>query len=220
MENRQLASKWLKTEALLSDSRVAGYIPATRIYNTSNLHQMLGQYHFVVIKPNVGGGGAGVIKVKAEHGLYKYTYMSKTRSFSSFDDMTNSLWSVKKKRTYLIQQGIALATISGRPIDYRVKVVKQDGLWEFRALVGRIARPGLFVTNLCRGGTQVKARQGLQMSLFGNKVSSKLAEMRRVTRLCTAILEAKYPGIGSLGFDYGIDYNGRIWIFEVNTRPQ
>lgn len=220
MESRQLASKWLKTEALLSDSRVAGYIPATRIYNTSNLHQMLGQYPFVVIKPNVGGGGAGVIKVQKEDGQYKYTYMSKTRNFSSFDVLVSSLLSVKKKRTYLIQRGISLATISGRPIDYRVKYVKHNGRWEFRALVGRIAKPGLFVTNLCRGGTLVTARQGLRMSFSSSKVNSKMGEMRRVTRICTEILETKYPGIGSLGFDYGIDYNGRMWIFEVNTRPQ
>lgn len=220
VESRQLASKWLKTEVLLSDSRVAGYIPATRIYNTSNLHQMLNQHEFVVIKPNVGGGGAGVIKVKKEDGQYQYTYMSRTRSFSSFDGMVSSLTSVKKKRTYLIQRGIRLATIGGRPIDYRVKYVKHNGRWEFRALVGRIAKPGLFVTNLCRGGTLITGRKGLSMSIARGKVSSKLSEMRRVTRICTTILETKYPGIGSLGFDYGVDDNGRMWIFEVNTRPQ
>lgn len=30
MAGRQLASKWLKTEALLTDARVAPYIPMTR----------------------------------------------------------------------------------------------------------------------------------------------------------------------------------------------
>lgn len=220
MEGRQLASKWLKTEALLSDSRVAGYVPATRIYNTSNLHQMLNQYGFVVIKPVVGGGGAGVIKVVKDGPQYEFTYMAKTRSFSNFDTMVRALSSVKKKRSYLIQRGIRLATIAGRPIDYRVKYVKENGRWVFRALVGRIARRGLFVTNLCKGGTMVLARQGLRQSLPGMKVSSKLRDMRRVTRICTSILEGKYPGIGQLGFDYGLDHSGRMWIFEVNTRPQ
>ena len=219
MDGRQLANKWLKTAALLSDSRVAGYIPATRMYNSSNLHQMLNQHDFVVIKPLVGGGGAGVIKVAKEDGQYKYTYLAKTRTFSHFDAMFRSLSSVKKKRSYMIQRGIQLATINGRPIDYRVKYVKINGRWVYRALVGRIARKGLFVTNLCQGGTMVKARQGLRQSL-GSRMNKKMSEMRRVTQISTSILEEKFPGIGQLGFDYGLDRSGRIWIFEVNTRPQ
>ena len=41
-----------------------------------------------------------------------------------------------------------------------------------------------------------------------------------LTKLSTQMLENRFPGIGQLGFDYGIDQNGKIWIFEVNTRPQ
>jgi len=44
--------------------------------------------------------------------------------------------------------------------------------------------------------------------------------MRELTKRCTALLERRYPGIGALGYDYGIDGNGQIWILEVNTRPQ
>ena len=220
MESRQLASKWLKTEALLSDARAAAHVPATRIYNSSNLHQMLNQYGFVVIKPVVGGGGAGVIKVTKEGATYRHTYMSRTRSFNDFDALMRSLASVKRKRAYLIQRGIQLAAVGGRPIDYRVKVVKKNGEWVFRSMVGRVARKGLFVTNLCKGGSMLTAAQGIGRSLSSGRVRSKKSEMRQLTRLCTSILEGKYPGIGQLGFDYGIDRSGRIWIFEVNTRPQ
>lgn len=65
--------------------------------------------------------------------------------------MRRALNTVKARRRYLIQQGISLARIGGRPIDYRVKVVKNGDVWEFRSMVGRLARPGLFVTNLCKG---------------------------------------------------------------------
>jgi hypothetical protein len=33
-------------------------------------------------------------------------------------------------------------------------------------------------------------------------------------------MESQFPGVGQLGFDYGLDYSGKIWILEVNTRPQ
>ncbi|WCF09577.1 YheC/YheD family protein [Paenibacillus thiaminolyticus] len=220
MEGRQLASKWLKTEALLGNPRVADHIPATRVYNTSNLHQMLNRYGFVVIKPIVGGGGNGVIKITMEGGTYAYTYMANTRSFTGFDEMVRSLSTVKKKRRYIIQRGIRLASISGRPIDYRVKFVKTKGRWVCRGVVGRLARQGLFVTNLCRGGTQLNGSEGIRRSLSGRMVRAKRREMLNISQKCTRILERKYPGIRQLGYDYGIDKAGHIWIFEVNTRPQ
>lgn len=220
MAGRQLASKWLKTEALLSDARVASYIPRTREYSAESLLGMLRKYGNVVIKPIVGGGGYGVIKVFRDRRGYGFTYMDRTRLYSDFKAMKRALDIVKVKRRYLIQQGISLARIAGRPIDYRVKVVKNGNAWEYRSMVGRLARPGLFVTNLCKGGTMLSCREGLRKSLPRIKTSAKKAEMRRLTHVCIKIMERHFPGIGELGFDYAVDYSGKIWILEVNTRPQ
>ena len=220
MAGRQLASKWLKTEALLSDRRVAGYIPRTRGYSGAVLLTMLNRYGNVVIKPVVGGGGYGVIKVFRQNGGYGFTYMDRTRVYRNFTAMKHDLDIVKVKRKYLIQQGISLARIAGRPIDYRVKVVKNGENWEFRSMVGRLARPGLFVTNLCKGGTMLSCREGLRKSLPKINTSVKKAEMRRLTLVCIELMERHFPGIGELGFDYAVDHSGKIWILEVNTRPQ
>ncbi|MBJ6362278.1 YheC/YheD family protein [Paenibacillus sp. GCM10012307] len=217
---RQLASKWAKTSALLSHPRIAPHIPPTRMYTKENLRSMLSSYGMVVIKPVRGAGGHGVIKVSRTQGGYSYTYYSHRKSFSSFEALTSSLASTKKNRKYLIQRGIHLATISGRPIDYRVKNVKTGEGWAIRSMVGRLARQGLFVTNLCRGGTRLTAAQGIRGSLSAGLVKRKKREMRELTRISTQVLESRYPGIGQLGFDYGLDKNGKIWIFEVNTRPQ
>jgi len=217
---RQLASKWLKTEALLSNAYLASHIPPTRKYSASNLREMLNEHDMVVIKPICGGGGYGVIKVQREGSGYSYTYFSKRSHVSSFDGLYAALGKVKKKRSYLIQKGIRLATIGGRPIDYRVKYVKSATGWGYRAMVGRLAKPGLFVTNLCKGGTMLTAAQGIRRSLSASQVAPKKQEMRNLTVTATQVLESKFPGIGKLGFDYGIDTSGKIWIFEVNTRPQ
>lgn len=220
MAGRQLASKWLKTEALLSDGRVSHYIPMTRVYTAEALLTMLRRYGNVVIKPIVGGGGYGVIKVFHDRRGYGFTYMDRTRIYRDFKSMRRALHVVKAKRKYIIQQGISLARIGGRPIDYRVKVVKNGAVWEFRSMVGRLARPGLFVTNLCKGGTMLTCREGLRRSLPRIKASAKKAEMRRLTRVCIELMERHFPGVGELGFDYAVDFSGKIWILEVNTRPQ
>ncbi|OZB90991.1 YheC/YheD family protein [Paenibacillus sp. XY044] len=220
MGGRQLASKWLKTEALLTDPKVAPYIPQTRSMSQGNLQSMLGMYDFVVVKPVVGGGGYGVLKISRTGGGYSITRSSQTYHFDSFSSMFSGFRKLKVRRTYLIQQGIHLAQINGRPIDYRVKYVKTDQQWVTTAMVGRLARSGLFVTNLCKGGNLLKGRDGLRRSLPNISSKAKIKEMRSLTRRCTAILERRFPGIGELGFDYGLDSGGNIWIFEVNTRPQ
>ncbi|OPG97767.1 hypothetical protein B2I21_14575 [Chryseobacterium mucoviscidosis] len=218
--SRQLASKWLKTAALLKYPVAAVHIPQTKTFNSGNLLNMLSHYGMVYIKPVVGGGGYGVIRVSASGGAYRYTHMKITRSFTHFNQMYRSLIRVKARRRYLIQQGIHLATIQGRPVDYRVKVVKTERGWVFRSMVGRLARPGLVVTNLSKGGTMLSGRRALALSLPYISGKYKRREMRSLTLTCTRIMESQFPGVGQLGFDYGLDHSGKIWILEVNTRPQ
>jgi glutathione synthase/RimK-type ligase-like ATP-grasp enzyme len=217
---RQLASKWAKTAVLLSHPSIAPHIPPTKKFTPNHLKSMLIVHQMVVVKPVVGAGGLGVIKVTQNENGYTYTYYSHTKRFASFAALIGALNKLRRGRAYIIQKGIYLATVEGRPIDYRVKYVKTEKGWVYRALVGRIAKKGLFVTNLCRGGTLVTAAQGISRSLSSSQVAEKKGLMRQLTVLSTRAMEAKYPGIGQLGFDYGIDKQGHIWIFEVNTRPQ
>lgn len=216
---RQLASKWAKTEALLAEPSLVPHIPPTRKYSPQMLSSMLAEHGMVVVKPIVGTGGGGVIKVAKDSQGYTHTYRASTQRYGTFEGLVQALGSRTKKRRYLIQKGIQLATVNARPIDYRVKYVKTHKGWEYRALVGRIAKRGLFVTNLCQGGDLVTAAQGIRASLGSSYVKDKKAKMRSLTALATRVLERTYPGIGQLGFDYGIDKQGKIWIFEVNTRP-
>ncbi|TFE24237.1 YheC/YheD family protein [Cohnella luojiensis] len=218
--SRQLASKWLKTNTLLSNPYIARHIPTSRLYTPANLRSMLSRFGMVVVKPVRGAGGVGVIKIEKSGQTYRLTHKSNRRSFSSFKGLVSALNATKRKRAYLIQRGIHLATINGRPIDYRVKYVKENGAWTYRSMVGRLARRGLFVTNLCRGGTRMTAAQGIRRSLSSRLVGSKKREMRQLTNASTVLLESRYPGIGQLGYDYGIDRKGHIWMLEVNTRPQ
>lgn len=217
---RQLANKWLKTNALLSNPSLARHIPPSRLFGAANLRTMLNRYGTVVIKPVRGGGGLGVMKVSRAGTGYSCTYMARTHVFGSYPSLMGHLNRSRRGRAYLIQKGIPLAAVSGRPIDYRVKYAKENGVWTFRSMVGRVARPGLFVTNLCRGGMLLSAAQGIRRSLSPRMIATKKREMRQMTKTATALLEKRFPGIAQLGYDYGIDRNGHIWILEVNTRPQ
>ncbi|GLX65910.1 YheC/YheD family protein [Paenibacillus glycanilyticus] len=217
---RPVPDKWVKQAALLASPALAPHIPPTKRYNAVNLKSMLAKHQMVVIKPVVGTGGHGVIKVWKTNTGFSYTSQTATLAFSSFEALKSSLDKKRKNRPYLIQKGIRLAKVGGRPIDYRVKYVKTEAGWEYRSMVGRIAKPGLFVTNLSQGGTMVTAAEGIRRSLSPSLVEAKKQQMRDLTVESTRMLESRFPGVTQLGFDYGIDTSGKIWIFEVNTRPQ
>jgi len=215
-----VASKWLKTKALLSDPQIAPHIPHTKLFSAANLREMLARHGMVVLKPVRGGGGNGLIKVTQTGGRYLMAYRASTAAYAGFDALLRAVNRIRRGRRYLIQQGIHLAQVNGRPIDYRVKYVKIGGQWRIRAMLGRIARPGLFVTNICQGGRLVPAAEGIRLSLNAQSVAAKKNEMRHLTKISTALLERRFPGLSQLGYDYGIDRDGHIWILEVNTRPQ
>lgn len=219
IHSRRVASKWLKTTVLRQDPRVARHIPDTRIYSPSVLSSMLEAYGKIVLKPVIGSGGVGVIMITRSEGQYLVRHRQSVRRFGQFGALLAAVNRMRRRRRYLIQRGVTLATINRRPIDYRVKMIKNKQGWITRAMVGRLARRGLFVTNLCRGGTLLTSAEGIRRSLSASAVQSKKNEMRHLTSLCITLLERAFPGVRQLGFDYGIDNNGNIWLFEVNTAP-
>lgn len=217
---RLVADKWAKFAVLKRSEDVAGYIPEMRRYSRRAMRLMLRRYGFVVAKPFIGTGGIGVVKIeRLSRRRYRFHYARKRKIVRTMRRLMHSVNWVRRRRKYMIQQGIRLATISGRPVDYRVKMVKNGPKWRITAVVARIARSGQFVTNLCRGGELRKGYLALIQSFSPEDALLKKETMRQIARTSTQLLERRYPGIASLGYDFGVDRSGRIWIFEVNTRP-
>jgi len=216
---RQIANKWSKFAILLRHRGVARHIPAMKQFSAANLRNMVRRYSFIVAKPFVGTGGNRVVKIQRNQKGYLYHYYGNRTQVRSFNELVRAINRIRNGRKFMLQQGIQLTTIGGRPLDYRVKLVKAGRSWHLRAVVGRLARPGLFVTNLCRGGTLLKGNHALRRTFPARLVKSKRDTMCGVARTCTSLLESHYRGIGALGYDFGIDKSGRVWILEVNTRP-
>lgn len=216
---RKIASKTVKQAALLSHPEISAHIPPSRSFSYEDLKIMLDVHHMVYVKPIVGTGGFGVIKVEKEDGGYVFHIRNNVQRFQSFDAMFRQLKRKMRNRNHMIQKGIDLLTIDGCPVDYRVKYVYENGRWGYRAIVGRKAKRGLAVTNLTQGGKLLKGAAALGATLGSAAVQRKKTEMRRLTELSTVVLTRRYPGLTHLGYDYGIDKNGKIWMLEVNTNP-
>lgn len=215
---RLVPDKWLKTNTLLKHKGVAGYIPETRKFTGSQLAYMLKKYGRVVVKPIIGTGGHGVILIYRQGSGYVIRHKYNMYRRAGFGALLAELNRLRRGRAYLVQRGIELAQIAGRPIDFRVKLIVRNGKWITKAIVGKWAKPGLIVTNIRQGGTLLRAHDAIRRSLPVDP-DRKIRELRTLSYRSMRALADAFPGIDRLGFDYGIDTKGRIWLLEVNTQP-
>ncbi|CAG7652508.1 Endospore coat-associated protein YheD [Paenibacillus solanacearum] len=213
-----VASKWKKTKVLLESNRIAKVIPETRKFSPEALQEMLAQYGSVIAKPCSSAGGHGIVKISRKNYGYKIRYKGMKKKTGKFSKLVRALRRLQRRRKYILQRTIDLAQIDGRPVDYRVKLVRKGDKWKVTALVAKVARKGYFITNICRGGDLMRSSEAIRRSLNTNPRRKK-RKMVKLSRKSAKILAKKFPGITQLGFDYGLDKDGKIWMFEVNTNP-
>ncbi|TCS95522.1 YheC/YheD family protein [Hazenella coriacea] len=219
---QQIASKHLKTQVLEKNMKIRPYLPATIWYHSQGLHQMLSRFGSVFIKPDKGGGGGGAIKLTLlQRGKIACQNLYSKKILPSYEV---EHWVTKRmnpKRKYLIQQGIDLALIQGRPFDLRVNMQKPEKNWLITGMCAKIAAPGKIVTNHCQGGKPVHVEKAfLAVSNQDDyKAKSLHIELYTLSKEIAKTLNHRFTSLKELGIDVGIDKNNKIWIFEVNTRP-
>lgn len=219
---QQIASKMLKTRVLLKDPALRAVIPETQWYSRPNLERMLEQYDTVYVKPDKGGGGVGILRVeKRDADRFRIFFRTKNKEVERgrLFNAVESCFSPAKK--YLIQQGIHLALYRGSPFDLRILLQKPYNRWIVSGMVAKVAAPGQIVTNYCRGGHPLPAEKALA-TVAREPVDRErmIRELHWMAERVAQVLNQRFPGLRELGIDVGIDREGRLWIFEVNTRPQ
>jgi len=217
---KNVLSKWLKTKAILKDSRVRMLVPETRRMNKESLRGMLSRYSMVYIKPDAGTYGKGVMRVEQGNGTYSYQKEDKNRVFDSFQSMYRSIIRNKRKRSYLVQKGIHLLKYKGRRFDIRVMVQRNHKrAWEMTGMIGRVAHPRKIVTNYHSGGKPTDVRKLLKPFVSGEKLSTVEKTLAITGYDAAKALSRKYPGLNMVGADIGLDNHLHPWIIELNTNP-
>ncbi len=219
---QQIASKMLKTRVLQRDPSLRGVIPETLWYTRQNLEEMLERHRTVYVKPDKGGGGAGILRIeKRDEGRFRVCFRTRCREVDRrrLFAAVESCFSPEKH--YLIQQGISLALYRGSPFDLRILLQKPGRRWIVSGMVAKVAASGRFVTNYCRGGHPLPVETALK-AVVREPVEREwmIRELHRMAERVAEVLNDRFPGLRELGIDVGLDRNGHPWIFEVNTRPQ
>jgi glutathione synthase/RimK-type ligase-like ATP-grasp enzyme len=215
--------KWTIQKILEKDRAAKKYLPKTLLFKGINtLTKMLQEFSSIYLKPVGRSLGLGIIKLTKEgvdEYTAKYRKSGKLHSVSgSLTDILPKLRTLMGKRTYIVQEGIPLATYNGNIFDLRVSVQKDEtGTWSLSRWKVRVAAPNSIVTNISAGGSGAHIEQVLN-SVFKEKAHETMNEIEIASLAICRAIDNKISGIGDIGLDIGITNNGKIYFIEANFR--
>ncbi|MEW8970874.1 MAG: YheC/YheD family protein [Mesobacillus sp.] len=213
-------------ERLQQDDRAAEYLPETHQFSSfSVIERMLSNYGNVYVKPANGSLGLGIHQILFDkyNGYYYCRYrdqegINKLTKFESLEKLMKKIFHKRNLSQMIVQQGISLLRSEKRLIDFRVHTNKDEyGVWQVAAIAAKIAGQGSVTTHVNNGGI-VKSLD----ELFEDRTERELYEktLSEAALILSSILEKNMEGIiGELGFDFGIDKSGKVWLFEANSKP-
>ncbi|WP_240035133.1 YheC/YheD family protein [Neobacillus notoginsengisoli] len=201
------------------------YMPETLLFTSvDEARRLLDKFGAVYLKPANGTLGMGIRHVIAEFpGSTCYCRFrdkngkNKLLKFSSLDALISNMFDEAKLKKLLVQQRIILLKVNDRPVDFRVHTNKDgNGQWQVSAIAGKVAGYGSITTHVRSGGDIHTLKE-----LFSEKKSKEVERKLSAAALeLSHLLEKKIDGItGEFGFDFGIDRDGIVWLFEVNSKP-
>lgn len=214
-----------KHRILAGSGSIRSALPASRTLSRENLETWLDRYRSIVVKPQGGSGGKGVMFVSAKgSGIYRVRSGSKTTTVRGRNALYRLIRSRAEGRRHLVQHKISLATVNGRPFDVRVMVQRRRrarSRWKVTAKMVRIAGRGFLITNTARSGGRVTTfPAAIRRSNIEHPDTGALEH--RINRLCLRSVRRLHGHCSSLhtvGFDIGIDRSGKPWIIEANFHP-
>ncbi len=193
----------------------------------SQLKSMLDNHDFVYLKPTGGSLGKGIYRLtyKPRKGYfvrYRVTGRNRVLRFAKFSGLTRMIGIDKGRlRNYVAQQGIRLLEIDGCPIDFRFHLTKNGkGRWTVAGVGCKKAGKGSVTTHVRTGGQLMTPGQALGRLYSSSRAKELLDKANSVSIQLAEAIERQYNHpVGELGFDLGIDKEGRIWMFEANAKP-
>lgn len=225
--NPILPNKYVANKISSQIPAISEYIPKTeRVFTPANVFQLLHSYPVVYLKPTGGYGGRGVTRItKEKEDQY---LVQRDRADDQPSQMNRYMnrpelqrWISQRiaKRVHIVQQGLDLIQVNGGQVDFRVMVQRgKNGKWELIGIVPKISAPGRVVTNLIAGGSKTTLKWIMD---WCEKQGEKLpiVEMEKAALQIANYWSGRFPTLGVLGFDMGIDKQGRVWLIEINPKP-
>jgi hypothetical protein len=224
---RALKGKWCVHNVLLKHPMLTTHIPHTKLFRQpSQLFRWLKEHSCVVLKPESGSQGRGVLIItKSEACSYSLRGRSMqnrpiAKSFTHPFALLQWLLAFMGQRSYLLQQYLSLQTEEGNAFDIRVLMQKgSNGHWAQTGMAARVGQPRSITSNLHGGGKGAQVYPLLAKQFDSVRANAIIATINQLSSLIPSHLEQHFGRLAELGLDIGIDQSGAIWVIEVNSKP-
>lgn len=201
----------------LKRSELKPYLPETFLYNEVNAAKILEKYKLIYIKPAYGCKGDSVYRVERKsngdthislHSLAPRYICRKN------EDIQKKLNQILEGEKYMVQQGINLCMLNHQYFDIRALVQKDiQGKWSVSDVICRVAYKSYFNTSICNA---VYDAAGV-LSQISDKILQILQEL---SVKAAQEAEVMLGSLGEISVDFVVDEQRKLWIMELNGKPQ
>ncbi|KMJ58131.1 hypothetical protein AB685_14000 [Bacillus sp. LL01] len=223
--NDHFLNKWTVHEQLSGAEHLLPYLPETALFSAKVLESWVDKYSSVFLKPINGSQGKQIFKICKTTDGYNLDYSSLqqqvSQTYSSFNDLYKRFSPHIKKRQYILQQGLDLLRLDGRPVDFRYLCHRtENNRWQVTSSTARASKSGSFVSNLAQGGEMLSINHVLSVQFNAKETPQIRKHLKELALEVASEVGAVSEGVfGELGIDLTIDTSGHPWIIEVNTKP-
>jgi hypothetical protein len=208
--NPHFFEKWETYKQLNENEFLKKYLPETELLESkAQLQNWLVLYRSILIKPVLSNRGNGIVLINKLDDLIEIKSNNSRKLYERISDVWDEL--NPSQRSNIIQRKVNLKQYNQRPFDLRILVQRRKDVWGITGIGVRRAGDNAITTHVPRGG-QVLPFETISEALSIEEVDFLANQVARQ-------LELAYGYLCEFSIDLGIDEDGHLWIFEVNSKP-
>lgn len=207
-------------DLLMQDVSLRTHLPYTVPATFDHAKQIMNMYDSLILKPNIGSIGKGIVKIIRDGERWKVSYATgKSIATTTFKQRFPEILRRKlSSGRNVLQQRLPLALYNGCPFDLRVSVQRNEtGIWQVTGIAGKVAAPNQYVTNVARGGTVYSLNTLLQPFPYLEYARVK-QDVEHLSIRIAEHLSRYLPRLADIGLDIGITEFGYPVFIECNNR--
>ncbi len=224
--NDRFLSKWDVFKLLVNRDALAAHLPKTiQLKEEKSILELLNAFPSLFLKPIDGSEGRGILRITRQFDSQFRLDASKALDpplpLLSEQGILAFINQYVPVEHYILQQGIPLIQQNDGYVDFRILCNRNEyGIWCITSSTARVGTRNRIVTNVSSGARIEPLMDVLEKQFPIQKakyIRSVLFELAIETAYC---IHEKANGIfGEFGIDFGVDKEGHVWIFEVNSKP-
>lgn len=194
-------------------------IPYKIVKDKQDVLTLIKNWKTVLLKPSISNQGRNIFAIERVEKGFNFIDDNK-KTFVFEENFEQEIYNIVLSKEYICQPFIISKTKEGNPFDVRLHVRKNSkGEWSKVKIYPRIGLGKNITANISQGGAT-----SLIVPFLKDQYKNNWKEIKKkIDTLCLNFpnkFEKMYSyKFDALGIDLGIDLNGKLWLFEVNTYP-